>query len=269
MIKKISFIILVILIIFLIINNKDNKFRIVKIKDFNRNYKIYTEKTSIIKILELAKIKLNEDDLIYPDLKTKLNYSDSEITICRVKKIYRNKIIKINQKVIYAKTKALPKGQKLIINPGSKGFREDTYKILYINGRKARQEKIDVKLICKPRSKVVLLGVSESKKTFKNQKLKKGKILNIHATAYSPAANSCAPFNDGFTAIGLRANYGVVAVDPKFINLGTLLYIEGYGYAIAGDVGSAIKKNDIDLCFNNEQIAREFGVKEVKAYILE
>ena len=73
----------------------------------------------------------------------------------------------------------------------------------------------------------------------------------------------------GITASGRTAKYGVVAVDPKVIPLGTNLYVEGYGYAIAADTGGAIKGNKIDLCFekpNSELMA--FGRQTVTVYIL-
>jgi 3D (Asp-Asp-Asp) domain-containing protein len=49
----------------------------------------------------------------------------------------------------------------------------------------------------------------------------------------------------------LRAGYGVVAVDPSVIPLRTKVYIPGYGVAIAGDTGGAIKGNIIDLGFDD------------------
>ena len=51
------------------------------------------------------------------------------------------------------------------------------------------------------------------------------------------------------TATGMKQGYGVVAVDPKVIPLMSKLYIPGYGVAIAGDVGGAIKNRRIDLGF--------------------
>jgi 3D (Asp-Asp-Asp) domain-containing protein len=73
---------------------------------------------------------------------------------------------------------------------------------------------------------------------------------------------------DGTTSIGLRAGYGVVAVDPELIPLRSVLYIEGYGRAIAGDVGSAIKGRRIDLGFEKAREAYRFGRRVVRVYIL-
>ena len=93
------------------------------------------------------------------------------------------------------------------------------------------------------------------------------KVMNMTATAYSAFKKSGGY---GKTASGMTARFGVVAVDPKVIPLGTKLYVEGYGYAVAADTGGAIKGNKIDLCFekpNKELMA--FGRKTVTVYILE
>ncbi|MBI4733746.1 MAG: 3D domain-containing protein [Rubrobacteridae bacterium] len=66
----------------------------------------------------------------------------------------------------------------------------------------------------------------------------------------------------------MRAQKGVVAVDPRVIPLGTRLYIEGYGEAIAADTGGAIKGNRIDLCYNTPGECFKFGRQTVKVHVL-
>ena len=64
--------------------------------------------------------------------------------------------------------------------------------------------------------------------------------------------------------------YGVVAVDPRFIPLGTRLYIDGYGYAVAADTGGAIKGNRIDLGIDSKHDARNIrSMKPVRVHILD
>jgi 3D (Asp-Asp-Asp) domain-containing protein len=53
-------------------------------------------------------------------------------------------------------------------------------------------------------------------------------------------------------------------VDPKVIPLGTKVWVEGYGEAIAGDTGGAIKGNKIDVFIPSYGSAMEWGVKKVK-----
>ena len=70
------------------------------------------------------------------------------------------------------------------------------------------------------------------------------------------------------TAIGRRAGHGIVAVDPRFIPIGTKLYISGYGWAIAGDTGGSIRGSRIDLGFDSDAEAMAFGRREVTVYRL-
>jgi len=106
---------------------------------------------------------------------------------------------------------------------------------------------------------------------FKVDQLKKLQgqgTLMLRATGYSPHALDTAPYDDGFSALGLPAGYGIVAVDPRVIPLGTYLYVEGYGYAIAADVGGDIKGKRIDLGFPNRQDALTFGTRWLQVHIL-
>jgi len=95
------------------------------------------------------------------------------------------------------------------------------------------------------------------------------KVLKMQASAYDPGPRSCGKYASGRTACGMKAGYGVVAVDPKVIPLRTELYIEGYGFAIAGDTGGAIKGNRIDLGYDTYREAIKFGRKTVIVHVLQ
>lgn len=94
------------------------------------------------------------------------------------------------------------------------------------------------------------------------------RALRLIATAYGPYEPD--PWGGQWTYVGLRVREGLVAVDPAVIPLGTHLYIEGYGYATAADVGGAIKGNRIDLFFNvpNDMLDR-FGMRELTVLIVD
>lgn len=95
-----------------------------------------------------------------------------------------------------------------------------------------------------------------------------GKEFYVSATAYTASCTGCS----GITATGinLKTNPGlkVIAVDPSVIPLGSKVWVEGYGNAIAGDTGGAIKGNKIDLFMANKSDALSFGRKQVKVRIL-
>lgn len=94
------------------------------------------------------------------------------------------------------------------------------------------------------------------------------KVMKMEATAYCPGPECTGIFADGLTSTGKKAGYGIVAVDPRVIPLGTRLYIDGYGLAVAEDVGAAIKGRRIDLCFDTHLEAIRFGRKNIRVHLI-
>ncbi|WEG12540.1 peptidoglycan-binding protein [Pullulanibacillus sp. KACC 23026] len=93
-------------------------------------------------------------------------------------------------------------------------------------------------------------------------------VMYVSATAYTAYCAGCS--GKTATGINLRANPNskVVAVDPNIIPLGTKLYIEGYGYAVAGDTGGAIRGKHVDLFMSSRDDALKWGRRTVKVTIL-
>ena len=89
-------------------------------------------------------------------------------------------------------------------------------------------------------------------------------MYGMEATAYLPTDGS----PEGLTAMGIPATYGVVAVDPDVIPLGSRVYIPGYGEAIAADTGGAIYGYRIDLCMESYGEAMDFGRRNVTVFVL-
>lgn len=94
------------------------------------------------------------------------------------------------------------------------------------------------------------------------------KEITVEATAYTASCEGCS----GITATGIdllsNPNQKVISVDPSVIPLGSKVFVEGYGEAIAGDTGGAIKGNKIDVFIPSKQDAINFGRKQLKVTIL-
>ncbi|MBX0314533.1 3D domain-containing protein [Planococcus glaciei] len=90
----------------------------------------------------------------------------------------------------------------------------------------------------------------------------------VSASAYTASCKGCSGITR--TGINLKKNPGlkVIAVDPRVIKLGTKVHVEGYGYAVAGDTGGAIKGNKIDVFIPTKSAALKWGRKNVKIKIL-
>jgi 3D (Asp-Asp-Asp) domain-containing protein len=81
-----------------------------------------------------------------------------------------------------------------------------------------------------------------------------GSTITVTATGYSM---------EGDTSTGMPVGYGVAAVDPSVIPLGTRLSIPGYGDAVAADVGPGIQGASIDLWFPTTADALAWGRRTV------
>jgi 3D (Asp-Asp-Asp) domain-containing protein/LysM repeat protein len=96
-----------------------------------------------------------------------------------------------------------------------------------------------------------------------------GETFTVTATAYTADCDGCS----GITSTGVDLNNNpdakVIAVDPDVIPLGSEVYVEGYGYATAADVGSAIQGNKIDIHVPTKDEAFDWGVRTVDVTIVE
>ncbi len=86
-------------------------------------------------------------------------------------------------------------------------------------------------------------------------------VLVMECTAYTWTGNR--------TASGTWPAVGTAAVDPKVIPLGTKLYIEGYGPAVALDTGGAIKGHIIDVYLPTESECWQWGRRMVEVRVIE
>lgn len=93
-----------------------------------------------------------------------------------------------------------------------------------------------------------------------------GRTIQMQSTAYSCAES----VNTFYTALGidLRQNPQVVAVDPSVVPLGSMVEVSGYGIAIAGDTGGAIKGNIVDVHFPTVEQCIQWGRRSVTLTII-
>jgi 3D (Asp-Asp-Asp) domain-containing protein len=122
-----------------------------------------------------------------------------------------------------------------------------------------------------PRPRIVGAGIATydalagyAKRGFESALRIAGAALHMIATAYTANCYECS----GITKLGLRAGHGIVAVDPRIIPLGSKIFVPGYGRAVAGDTGGAIVGHRIDLGFDSDHAAIEFGRRAVTVYLL-
>lgn len=159
----------------------------------------------------------------------------------------------IAKKIIYEDDAETEAGEEKILAEGEDGKKTKIVKITSTkDGEEYNREIISVETI-QPKDKKILRGTKIVWKTLPTPdgEIKYWKKMRVYATHYDSHCLGC----DEWTAIGMRAGKGVIAVDPKVIPMRSKIYIPGYGMAIAGDTGGAIKGNIIDLGFDDAKTA--------------
>lgn len=142
----------------------------------------------------------------------------------------------------YKKIGSLKKGSKVTIYQTKNGW----YKIKY-NGKYGWVNK-----------QYVSTSTSSSQETVKGYTVKKS--LKVRAVAYT---------GGGYTALGTKARYGVIAVDPKVIPYRTKVYIKELDKVfVAEDCGGGIKGNIIDIYMNTQSQCRNWGSRNITIQIL-
>lgn len=134
--------------------------------------------------------------------------------------------------------------------------------VLLLNQLKIKEMDTDLEVLVKE-------TIVESMPISYNQKLPFTNIGQFDLSFYCPCEKCVGKKKIVRTASGTKpkANY-TIAVDTRIIPLDSILYIEGFGYFIAQDTGSAIKGNRIDIFVDSHQQALKLGRKKANVYLL-
>lgn len=176
-------------------------------------------------------------------------------------------------KTVKKNSAELYEGETKLSQTGIVGIKEETMKNVYVGDELVDNFCIERKITTEPVDEIILVGTKKKQVVSVGGnigELEYSKVVTMNATAYCPCASCNGKWAGRPSALGLKVEKGVVAVDPSFIPLGTKLYVEGYGYCIAGDTGGAIKGNRIDLCYDShsQALSSGWGHTNVKVYVL-
>ena len=172
-------------------------------------------------------------------------------------------------------TSAVWDGYSHIRQTGAPGEQKITTEVLYIGGIEQNRAVIGKTILAQPMDTIIDIGTAQlgAHTDVTAPDFHYHRRVRMEATAYS-AGFSCTGKHPGdpwfgITASGRPVEHGIVAVDRQVIPLGTRLYVEGYGFAIAADVGSAIRGYKIDLFMENLSDVRQFGRRHLYVWILD
>ncbi|ODG91633.1 MULTISPECIES: G5 and 3D domain-containing protein [Bacillaceae] len=235
--------------------------------------KVFATSTTVADFLEKQNITLNEFDRVEPGAGEMIKQNDT-VRVIRVEKV--NDVVEepVDFKEKEQKDSSMYKDESSVISEGVKGLVKRNFELIKENGKVVSKTLVDETILKEPVDRVVAVGtksVPTSSALVKSSAPKsssKVKEMYVEATAYSPYDAGMS----GVTALGINVrknpNTKLIAVDPKVIPLGSKVWVEGYGVAIAGDTGGAIKGRRIDILMPTKDDCFDFGRRTVKIRII-
>jgi uncharacterized protein YabE (DUF348 family) len=215
---------------------------------------------TVAEVLQSLDVSLGKNDLVRPPL-TSVVRAGTQIKVTRVVKIEAVKEIKLAFNTQRETNPNLPRGFTQVSRAGRSGLEKQNWQITYHDGREVERCLLSRTIVLAPKDRVLQVGTKRQVAVSRSgQGINSAQEVTMLATAYTHTGNN--------TASGTPPCYGSVAVDPRVIPLGTRLYIEGYGYAVAQDIGPAIKGQRVDVFFETGAQARQWGMRSVKVKVL-
>lgn len=212
---------------------------------------------------------LREMDKITPSLDEKLS-ENLKVEITRIDTKVETTVQPINFSEVTEKDNNKTLEYKAVTQKGEIGQKEVSTMISFENGKQVASKIVSEKILKNPITQILVVGTKGIFSPSRGINVTYSKHIAMQSTAYSKYENNMS----SRTATGVNvkrdpSGYSTIAVDPRVIPLGTKLYINGYGYAIAADVGSAIKGNRIDVYFDSLQSCLSWGSRGVDVYIID
>jgi 3D (Asp-Asp-Asp) domain-containing protein len=139
---------------------------------------------------------------------------------------------------------------------GENGVLQKRIRVRSEDGKEVSRQLEDSGVIREPKTKIISYGIKIIVRTLDtpNGPVEYWRKIKMLATSYS-ASTSGTPKSASYygrTRLGWQMRFGIVAVDPAVIRLGSRVYVPNYGVGDAGDTGSAIKGKRIDLGYDDD-----------------
>ncbi|WML42510.1 ubiquitin-like domain-containing protein [Neobacillus sp. PS3-40] len=232
-----------------------------------QQHQVWSTSTTVADFLTQQGIKLKQLDRVEPSLSEKIR-ENGVINVIRVEKVTDVVEEPILFAVVTRKDSSLAKGKEKIVSKGQQGLASRKFEVILENGKEVSRKLISENKVKEKQDKVVAVGTKELAQQVSRGEGSNGEEYYVNTTAYTADCNGCS--GNTATGINLHANPNskVIAVDPRIIPLGTKVYVDGYGYAVAADTGSNIKGFRIDVFFSSKAEAYRWGTRKVKIKVL-
>ena len=197
-------------------------------------------------------------DQVMPALDMPLK-DDLAIAITRV-----HETIEVKEKIapfetVFQPDPNLPIDTQQETSPGAEGITRERYRVRYENGQEVTRTLEDTWVAQEPAQRIIAFGQLIQPQTIttpEGEQITYWRKVRMLASSYSAGTAGVSPDKPwyGRTYTGDQMRKGVVAVDPRIIPLRSRVFVSGYGYGDALDVGTAIRSRRIDLGYDNDNL---------------
>jgi 3D (Asp-Asp-Asp) domain-containing protein len=157
-----------------------------------------------------------------------------------------------------------------VLQDGARGILEKRIRVRYEDGHEISRVIDDEFVVVPPTTKILGYGTKIVLRTLDTPSgpVEYWRKIRMLATSYSASTAGTSPTSPwyGRTATGMKMRHGIVAVDPRVINLQSQVFVPGYGIGLAGDTGGAIKGKRIDLGYDDDSLVLWY--RWVDVYVL-
>lgn len=256
----------------------------VKADGKSQAYEVPTER--VYRALQRCGIQLGEDDRLNVKRTDKVKDGMS-IVVQRVRTEEKEEREELGFSTRYEYDGTLYAGVEETETAGEKGEKVTVYKSTYVDGVEESREIVSQEVTKEPVDEVIRTGTKQPAArpgtgtpaggtaggagTFVDNM---GNTVSYASKMVGPCTAYSVP--GGTTSIGLKAEYGIIAVNPSVIPYGTRMYVASadgsvvYGYGVAGDTGGALLDGTViaDLCYNTIEECSYIGRRDMVIYIL-
>ena len=234
-----------------------------------RTIKTRTQRETVTDVLAQEAVALVGNDRVEPRGDIPIA-SGMAIRVVRMKEA-----IAIEQDPIPFETAWQPDGsleldQQRLNQEGVDGLTKRRIGVVYEDGQEVSRVMEDEWVDHEPTTKIIAYGTSIVVRELETSEgvLEYWREIRMLATSYSAATSGKEPDHPhyGITFLGWDMKKGIVAVDPRVINLRSQVYTPGYGLGVAGDTGGVIKGRHIDLGYDEDNLVPWY--RWVDVYVL-
>lgn len=265
---------------------------------------VYTMATTVEQVLREAGVDVSERDTISPALVQTVR-EGMTITVNTSRDVvqYENRLIPFD--IVKEEDETLEVGQTMVAQVGVPGLERTRYALTVENGTITNRTETGIETLQTVRPQIIKVGTKPVPEPLEDQTAEapqtdspfreeaeikieetpraedvldfsSAKQLLVEATAYTNNPEDTITYDgrvltrSGYdvTETILYEGLRIIAVDPSIIPLGTRVYVEGFGMAIALDTGSAIKGNKIDIMMDTKEEAVTFGRKPLTIWVI-